>query len=97
MSRDFTYIDDLVDGIARLIDVAPVRPAPGDAIPEGDSLSPVAPYRIVNIGNSEPVRLMDFIAAIEEATGPHRAEDLHGHATRGRRRDMGPTRRFCNP
>jgi len=69
MSRDFTYIDDLVDGIARLIDVAPVRPAPGDAIPEGDSLSPVAPYRIVNIGNSEPVRLMDFIAAIEEATG----------------------------
>jgi UDP-glucuronate 4-epimerase len=69
MSRDFTYIDDLVDGIVRLVDVAPVRPAPGDEIPQSDSLSPVAPYRIVNIGNSEPVRLMDFIAAIEDATG----------------------------
>jgi UDP-glucuronate 4-epimerase len=39
------------------------------AIPEGDSLSPVAPFRIVNIGNSEKVRLLDFVEAIEEATG----------------------------
>jgi UDP-glucuronate 4-epimerase len=69
MSRDFTYIDDLVDGIVRLIEAVPVRPGPDDTIPEGDSLSPVAPYRIVNIGNSEPVALMDFIGAIEAATG----------------------------
>jgi len=69
MSRDFTYIDDLIDGIVRLIDAVPVRPAQGEEVPDGDSLSPVAPYRIVNIGNSEPVRLMDFIGAIEEATG----------------------------
>lgn len=69
MARDFTYVDDLVDGVVRLIDVAPVRPAaPGD-VPEGDSLSPVAPYRIVNLGNSEPVRLMEFIAAIEACIG----------------------------
>jgi UDP-glucuronate 4-epimerase len=69
MARDFTYVDDLVDGIARLIDTVPVRPETADDIPEGDSLSPVAPWRIVNIGNSEPVQLLDFIAAIETAIG----------------------------
>ena len=69
MARDFTYVDDLVDGITRLIDTVPVRPETADDIPEGDSLSPVAPWRIVNIGNSEPVQLLDFIAAIETAIG----------------------------
>ncbi|WJY22425.1 SDR family NAD(P)-dependent oxidoreductase [Fontisubflavum oceani] len=69
MARDFTYVDDLVDGIIRLIDTVPVRPKTADDIPEGDSLSPVAPWRIVNIGNSEPVQLLDFIAAIETAIG----------------------------
>ena len=64
MKRDFTFIADLVDAIVRLIDVVP-----GDAPVEGDSLSPVAPFRVVNIGNSEPVALMDFVAAIEAATG----------------------------
>jgi UDP-glucuronate 4-epimerase len=65
MYRDFTFIDDLVRGIRLLIDVAPVRPDPGEKIAPGDSLSPVAPHRIVNIGNSEKVRLLDFIEAIE--------------------------------
>jgi UDP-glucuronate 4-epimerase len=69
MQRDFTYVDDLVAGIERLIDVAPIRPAAGEAPPDGDSLSPVAPFRIVNIGNANPVPLMEFIAAIEAATG----------------------------
>jgi len=69
MRRDFTYIDDLVAGIRGLIDVPPVRPASRDDIVPGDSLSPVAPFRVVNIGNSEPVQLMDFVAAIEEAVG----------------------------
>jgi UDP-glucuronate 4-epimerase len=69
MSRDFTYVDDLVEGIVRLIDAAPVRPDTPEDIPDGDSLSPVAPFRIVNIGNSEPVRLLDFVEAIEAATG----------------------------
>jgi len=68
MHRDFTYVDDLVRGIRLLIDVAPERPADGVS-PEGDSLSPVAPFRVVNIGNSERVRLLDFIEAIEECLG----------------------------
>jgi UDP-glucuronate 4-epimerase len=66
--RDFTYVDDLVHAIRLLIDVAPVRPADG-VIPEGDSLSPVALFRIVNIGNSDKVRLLDFVDAIEASLG----------------------------
>lgn len=69
MYRDFTYVDDLVRGIRLLIDVVPQRPASKEEIEEGDSLSPVAPYRVVNIGNSEKVRLLDFIDAIETSLG----------------------------
>ncbi len=69
MFRDFTYIDDLVQGIRLLMDVPPVRPAEDDDVPEGDSLSPVAPYRVVNIGNSDKVRLLDFVDAIEDCLG----------------------------
>lgn len=69
MYRDFTYVDDLVRGIRLLIDAAPVRPASQDDILEWDSLSPVAPYRIVNIGNSDKVALLDFIEAIEDNLG----------------------------
>ena len=68
MKRDFTYVTDLVQGIRLLIDTPPLRPADGQ-VPEGDSLSPVAPWRVVNIGNSDAVQLTDFIAAIEAATG----------------------------
>ncbi|SHL76651.1 UDP-glucuronate 4-epimerase [Paracoccus solventivorans] len=68
MYRDFTYVDDLVRAIRLLIDAAPERPADG-LVPEGDSLSPVAPFRIVNIGNSDKVRLLDFIEAIEDCLG----------------------------
>ncbi len=67
MKRDFTYVDDLVLGIRRLIDTPPVRPT--EAVADGDSLSQVAPFRIVNIGNGAPVQLMDFVAAIETAIG----------------------------
>jgi UDP-glucuronate 4-epimerase len=69
MWRDFTYVEDLVRGIRLLIDAVPERPASRDAIAEGDSLSPVAPFRIVNIGNSDKVRLEDFIDAIEAELG----------------------------
>ncbi|RGP38764.1 NAD-dependent epimerase/dehydratase family protein [Pseudotabrizicola alkalilacus] len=65
MWRDFTYVDDLVRAITLLIDTVPGQ---GAAV-EGDSLSPVAPFRVVNIGNSTKVRLEEFIDAIEEATG----------------------------
>ena len=51
-----------------LIDAVPVRPEDG-IVPEGDSLSPVAPYRVVNIGNSDKVKLLDFVDAIEGAIG----------------------------
>ncbi len=75
MLRDFTYIDDIVEGVVRVI----------DRIPSGDSgwrpetpdpASSSAPYRIYNIGNSSPVKLMDFISAIEEACG-HEAEKIY--------------------
>ena len=68
MYRDFTYVDDLVRGIRLLIDAVPERPEDG-VVPEGDSLSPVAPYRVVNIGNSDKVRLLDFVDAIEACLG----------------------------
>lgn len=68
MYRDFTYVEDLVRGIRLLMDAIPERPADGQ-VPTGDSLSPVAPYRVVNIGNSEKVRLLDFIEAIEDCLG----------------------------
>jgi UDP-glucuronate 4-epimerase len=69
MKRDFTYVEDLVQGIRLLIDSAPVRPESAEDIAGHDSLSPVAPWRAVNIGNSDSVQLMDFVRAIETATG----------------------------
>lgn len=68
MKRDYTYIDDLVEAIRLLIDTVPARPQDGIS-PAGDSLSPVAAWRVINIGNTAPVQLDDFISAIETATG----------------------------
>jgi len=69
MSRDFTYIDDIVDGVIRVLNhqPEPVAHTPGDVT--NPSSSHTAPYRIYNIGNSEPVKLMDFIAALENSLG----------------------------
>jgi UDP-glucuronate 4-epimerase len=69
MLRDFTYVTDLVRAIRLLADEDPPRPDAREEIAENDSLSPVAPYRIVNIGNSEPVTLLHFIDIIEEQLG----------------------------
>ncbi|MBY6016090.1 GDP-mannose 4,6-dehydratase [Qipengyuania gaetbuli] len=80
MYRDFTYVDDLVRAIRLLIDVAPVRPEDGE-VPEGDSLSPVAPYRVVNIGNSDKVRLLDFVDAIEDCLGQKAERNYMGMQT----------------
>jgi UDP-glucuronate 4-epimerase len=66
MQRDFTYVDDLVEGLVRLMAAVPEQGRPVDAL---DSLSPVAPWRVVNIGRGRPVPLMDFVAAIERALG----------------------------
>lgn len=68
MRRDFTYIDDIVEGIVRVID----NPAKGNEFWTGKHPDPGtsrAPYKVYNIGNSNPVNLMDFIEAIEEALG----------------------------
>lgn len=67
MYRDFTYVDDLVRAIRLLIDAAPEMPDQRTDVPAFDSISPVAPFRVVNIGNSEKVRLLDFVDAIEES------------------------------
>ena len=67
MMRDFTFVEDLVEAVRRLIDTPPVRPADPASVPEADSLSPVAPWRVINIGNSQPVQLGDMIAALETA------------------------------
>ena len=80
MYRDFTYVDDLVRAIRLLIEVAPVRPENG-FVPEGDSLSPVAPYRVVNIGNSDKVRLLDFVDAIENCLGQKAERNYMGMQT----------------
>lgn len=69
MYRDFTYVGDLVRGIRLLIDTPPVRPESTADISPNDSLSPAAPYRVVNIGNGNKVRLMDFVEAIEAECG----------------------------
>lgn len=67
-ARDFTYIDDITEGVVRVLDRAPAAdPDWNGAIP--DPGRSAAPYRLYNIGNNSPVELMHFIAAIEAATG----------------------------
>ncbi|HWI76656.1 MAG TPA: GDP-mannose 4,6-dehydratase [Sphingomicrobium sp.] len=69
MERDFTYIADLVRAIELLMDIPPGPPNDRGELSPIDSVSPVAPFRIVNIGNSEPVQLLDFVDIIEEKLG----------------------------
>lgn len=69
MKRDFTFIDDLVRGIVNLIEAVPAMPDARDVVYENDSLSAVAPWRVCNIGNGQPVQLMDYVKAIEAALG----------------------------
>ncbi len=64
MVRDFTYVEDLAESIVRLTEAVP-----GDTPVEGDSLSPVAPFRVVNIGAGQQTQLMDYIGEIERAIG----------------------------
>jgi UDP-glucuronate 4-epimerase len=66
--RDFTYIDDVIEGVARVMDRAPKADPDWNAA-EPDPATGRAPYRLYNIGNSQPVQLEDFIAAIENALG----------------------------
>ncbi len=68
MARDFTYIDDIVEGVIRVAD-KPATPNPAPNAASSDPTHSTAPYRIFNIGNSQPTPLMDYIAAIEKALG----------------------------
>jgi UDP-glucuronate 4-epimerase len=68
MVRDFTYIDDIVEGLLRLLD-KPAEANPAFDATNPDPASSNAPYRIFNIGNGQPIRLMNYIEAIEAATG----------------------------
>ena len=68
MQRDFTYIDDIVEGIIRVTD-KPATPNPDWDASSPDPGTSSAPYRLYNIGNNSPVSLMDFIGAIEKALG----------------------------
>jgi UDP-glucuronate 4-epimerase len=67
-SRDFTYVDDIVEGVVRASDRI-AAPNPFWSSNSPDPATSSAPFRIYNIGNSEPVQLLDYVAAIEEATG----------------------------
>lgn len=69
MWRDFTYVNDLVQGVRLLMDAVPPGPDARATPVSNDSLSAVAPYRIVNIGNATKVKLLDFIEEIERASG----------------------------
>ncbi len=68
MQRDFTYIDDIVKGVMRVIDSPATKNSNWDA-KNPDPSSSIAPYKIYNIGNNTPVKLMDFIEAIEKKIG----------------------------
>ena len=78
MTRDFTYIDDLVQAINKLILVPPQAPNKRKELLINDSLSDVAPWRVVNIGNSEPIKLMVYIQALENALGKKAAKKFFG-------------------
>ena len=68
MQRDFTYVDDIVEGVIRVVDkTAAVNPEYDPVF--ADPATSNAPYRIFNIGNNNPVQLLDFIGAIEDALG----------------------------
>ena len=76
MSRDFTYIDDLVNGMRLLIDVIPEIAVSKLIDFDLADRSKVAPYRVVNIGNSKPEKLTDFIEAIEKSVGRQAIKNL---------------------
>jgi UDP-glucuronate 4-epimerase len=75
MRRDFTYIDDIVEGVVRVLDSLP-RPNPASAEKEPDRSTGSAPFRIYNIGNSQPVDLLRFIEALETCLGRKAVKNL---------------------
>ena len=84
--RDFTFVDDLVESIVRLVDARPSPPGerPGSVAPI-DPISPVAAYRLVNIGGGQPVKLVDFVGGDRKGARPQGQKD----------HEASPTRRCC--
>ncbi len=68
MLRDFTYVDDIVEGVARIVEV-PAAPNPAWSGDAPDPATSAAPYRLFNIGNNNPVKLMDMISTLENEIG----------------------------
>jgi len=75
MIRDFTYVDDIVEGVIRVID-HPAAPNPGWSGDAPDSATSYAPWRVYNIGNNNPVQLMRYIEVLEESLGKKAILDL---------------------
>ena len=75
MLRDFTYIDDIVEGVVRIIGVIPESNKDWDETNPDPATSP-APYRIYNIGNQQPTKLMDYISCIEKAIGREAKKEM---------------------
>lgn len=75
MRRDFTYIDDIVEGVVRVLDHIPI-PDPGYAVDRTDPSRSHAPYRIYNIGNHQPVELLEFIEVLERLLGKSAEKQL---------------------
>jgi UDP-glucuronate 4-epimerase len=75
MIRDFTYVDDIVEGVIRVTDATPA-PNPAYDRVAADPATSHAPYRVFNIGNNNPVQLMEFVEAIEEAVGKPARKNL---------------------
>ncbi len=75
MQRDFTYIDDIVEGVIRVLDKTATPDAAFDPA-RPDAATSHAPFRVYNIGNHEPVALMDFIGAIEDALGKEAIKNM---------------------
>jgi UDP-glucuronate 4-epimerase len=76
MSRDFTYVDDIAEGVVRILERVPVGD-PTWTSAAGDPSRSTAPYRLFNIGNSQPVRLLEFIRLLEEALGKKAKLEMH--------------------
>ena len=75
MQRDFTFVDDIVEGVIRVLDRVPAPDPSYDAV-QSDPATSSAPYRVFNIGNSDPVPLLDFIGCIESALGKQAEKNL---------------------
>jgi UDP-glucuronate 4-epimerase len=73
--RDFTYIDDIVEGVVRVLDKIP-QPNPDWSGDAPDSASSTAPYRLYNIGNHQPVELMHYIEVLEDCLGKKAVKNM---------------------